>query len=164
MGRVRRDVGLALLLAVALAGCQTPGPGVGGGGIGTATAIGGLGGAAAGGLLGAALGGGATGIAAGTILGGLVGAGTGYVLDQRSQQLQAQTMARSLETAPSGTAATWVNPDNGNQGSVVPVRTYQAPGGMYCREYQQTVVVGGQPQQSHGTACRQPDGSWRVSN
>jgi surface antigen len=73
-------------------------------------------------------------------------------------------MARSLETAPSGTTATWVNPDNGNQGTVMPVRTYQTPAGMYCREYQQTVVVKGQPQQGYGTACRQPNGSWRVSN
>jgi surface antigen len=34
--------------------------------------------------------------------------------------------------------------------------------GAYCREYQQTVVVGGQTQQAYGTACRQPDGSWKV--
>ncbi len=47
---------------------------------------------------------------------------------------------------------------------MVPVRTYRTPAGMYCREYQQTVVVGGQPQQGYGTACRKPDGSWRVTN
>ena len=139
-------------------------PGVGGTGVGTATAVGGLGGAAAGGLLGAALGGGGTGIAAGTILGGLLGAGVGYALDQRSQQLQAQTVARSLETAPSGTTATWVNPDNGIQGTVTPVQTYQTQTGMHCREFQQTITVEGQTQQGHGTACRQPDGSWRIVN
>jgi surface antigen len=32
----------------------------------------------------------------------------------------------------------------------------------YCREYQQTVVVGGQRQSSYGTACMQPDGSWQM--
>jgi hypothetical protein len=31
-----------------------------------------------------------------------------------------------------------------------------------CRSYQTTVVVGGVPHQVAGTACRQPDGSWRV--
>jgi surface antigen len=165
MGLTRTTGRIAVLLTLTLIGCQTAGgPGVAGTGVGAGTAIGGLGGAAAGGLLGAALGGGGTGIAAGTILGGLLGAGVGYVLDQRSQQLQAQTVARSLETAPSGTTATWVNPDNGNQGTVTPVRTYQAPTGTYCREFQQTIIVGGQPQQGHGTACRQPDGSWRMTN
>ena len=31
-----------------------------------------------------------------------------------------------------------------------------------CRSYQTTVVVDGVPHQVAGTACRQPDGSWRV--
>lgn len=34
--------------------------------------------------------------------------------------------------------------------------------GRYCREYQTTVMVGGQPQSSYGTACRMPDGTWRI--
>lgn len=36
--------------------------------------------------------------------------------------------------------------------------------GQYCREYQATVVVGGVPQASYGTACLMPDGVWRVVN
>lgn len=32
----------------------------------------------------------------------------------------------------------------------------------YCREYQRDVRVGGHMEQSYGTACRQPDGSWKV--
>ena len=149
---------VVLMVVVALAGCQA------GGGIGPDTVIGGLGGAAAGGLIGAAAGGGGAGIAAGTILGGLLGAGIGQALDQRSQRLQAETVHHTLETAPSGTVTTWANPDNGTQGTVSPVRTYQDPAGAYCREFEQTVTIGGQPQQSHGTACRQPDGSWRMVN
>ncbi|RTR18148.1 hypothetical protein EJ903_16490 [Azospirillum griseum] len=31
-----------------------------------------------------------------------------------------------------------------------------------CREYQSTVMVGGRPQSSYGTACLQPDGTWRI--
>jgi hypothetical protein len=34
----------------------------------------------------------------------------------------------------------------------------------YCREYQRDVVVGGQRQESYGTACRQPDGAWKIVN
>lgn len=41
---------------------------------------------------------------------------------------------------------------------------YRTSDGRYCREYQAQVIVNGAPQQSYGTACRQPDGSWRVVN
>jgi hypothetical protein len=39
-------------------------------------------------------------------------------------------------------------------GAVAPQQT--------CREYQGSVTVGGQTQPSYGTACLQPDGSWRI--
>jgi Surface antigen len=41
---------------------------------------------------------------------------------------------------------------------------YVARGGQLCREYQRTVMIGNVPQQVHGTACQQPDGSWRMMN
>jgi len=31
-----------------------------------------------------------------------------------------------------------------------------------CREFQSTIVIDGKPQPAHGTACLQPDGTWRV--
>jgi hypothetical protein len=31
-----------------------------------------------------------------------------------------------------------------------------------CREYQTTTIIGGVPQQTYGTACLQPDGTWRI--
>ncbi len=34
--------------------------------------------------------------------------------------------------------------------------------GPYCREFQTTIVIDGQPQSAHGTACQQPDGTWAV--
>lgn len=34
--------------------------------------------------------------------------------------------------------------------------------GRYCREYQSTLTVGGMSQPGYGTACLQPDGSWRI--
>ena len=47
-------------------------------------------------------------------------------------------------------------------GTVTPQPAYQTAEGTYCREYQTTVTVGGQTESAYGTACRQPDGSWRV--
>ncbi len=32
----------------------------------------------------------------------------------------------------------------------------------YCREYQRRVTIGGKVQDSYGTACLQPDGSWKI--
>lgn len=34
--------------------------------------------------------------------------------------------------------------------------------GRYCREYQANTVVNGRAQASYGTACRMPDGQWRI--
>ncbi len=33
-----------------------------------------------------------------------------------------------------------------------------------CREYESTMTIAGQPQSVVGTACRQPDGTWRIVN
>lgn len=33
-----------------------------------------------------------------------------------------------------------------------------------CREYQSTTTIAGQPESVVGTACRQPDGTWRIVN
>ena len=39
---------------------------------------------------------------------------------------------------------------------------YRASNGLTCREFQTTITVGGQAQPAYGTACLQPDGSWKV--
>jgi surface antigen len=144
---------VVILAGCLLMGCESTGP---------KTAIGGLGGAAAGGLLGAALGGDGTGIAAGAILGGLLGGAIGDRLDAADQARANRAATQALETIPSGQSVTWHNPDSGNSGAVTPIRTYQTASGQYCREYQQTIIIGGERHQSYGTACRQPDGSWKI--
>jgi surface antigen len=146
---------VSIVIACLLAACETAGP---------KTAIGGLGGAAAGGLLGAAVGGGKTGIAAGVLLGGLLGGTVGNLLDAADRRRASEAAQRALETAPSGTRVAWNNPDSGNSGTVTPTRTYQTESGSYCRELEQSVIVGGEQHTSHNTACRQPDGNWVVVN
>jgi surface antigen len=126
------------------------------------TLIGGLGAAAAGGLIGAAFHAGPAGVIGGALLGGLVGAAVGDRMDAADKREQSQAAQKALETAPSGKSVAWRNPDSGNNGTVTPVRTYQSPSGQYCREYQQDITVGGQMHEAYGTACRQPDGSWKI--
>jgi surface antigen len=121
-------------------------------------------GAAAGGLIGSQFGSGsgklvATGV--GVLLGGLIGNNVGKQMDanDRARALQAQQAAYQ---APVGQKIVWNNPDNGHSGTVVPVRDGTDASGNYCREFQTTVMIGGQPQQAYGQACRQADGSWKV--
>jgi surface antigen len=126
--------------------------------------VGGLGGAAAGGLIAAAITKSPAGIVGGALLGGLVGGAVGTYLDQRDKELQQQATMKALETTPSGSSIPWRNPNTGHSGSVTPVKTYQEPSGQYCREYQQVITVGGEKQTAYGTACRMPDGSWKITS
>ncbi|WP_119420964.1 hypothetical protein [Desertibaculum subflavum] len=41
---------------------------------------------------------------------------------------------------------------------------FQTPQGQHCREYQANLNIGGAVQPSYGTACLQPDGTWRLMN
>ncbi len=77
-------------------------------------------------------------------------------------QIIGQAGQDALENARSGTVVQWRNPDDGASGTFVPKPAFQDAGGQICREFQQTVTIGGQQQQAWGTACRQSDGSWKL--
>ena len=150
-------LGLAALLS--LAACQSDS-------WGQKQTVGTLGGAAAGGLIGSQFGKGTGNViatAAGVALGGWLGNEIGASLDaaDRNQMQQAQYNAYN---APVGQTIQWNNPQSGHSGSFTPVRDGTAANGAYCREFQQTVTIGGRQQQAYGTACRQPDGSWQIVN
>ena len=100
--------------------------------------------------------------AAGTLVGAFLGNEFGKSLDRADQVAMNQTMQRSLEDSPAGTTSKWNNPSSGHAGTITPRPTYQTRRGTYCREFQQTVTVGGRTEEAYGTACRQPDGSWQV--
>jgi surface antigen len=72
-----------------------------------------------------------------------------------------QAVVRS-HTAPLGETITWNNPNNDHRGSITPVRDGWSESGKYCREFHQTVTIGGRSQDAYGIACRQPDGTWRI--
>ena len=38
----------------------------------------------------------------------------------------------------------------------------QSPQESYCREFQRDVIIDGKPERAYGTACLQPDGSWKI--
>ena len=110
------------------------------------------------------LGGAAAGAGIAAIAGGLLGGAIGHRLDNKDKEMAAQTAATAFETNRTGQPSTWKNPDSGNSGTITPTKTYQASSGQYCREYRQDVIIGGEKQQAYGTACRQPDGSWKIQS
>jgi surface antigen len=129
---------------------------------GTNGILGGLGGAVVGGLLGSTIGGGSGKTLAtigGALAGGLVGNNIATQLSCQDRGFLGNSTERSLNT---GQPVSWRNPDTGNYGDVTPVRSYNSNSGQYCREFQQTIYVGGKKQQGYGTACQQPDGSWKI--
>ncbi|MDN3031028.1 MAG: RT0821/Lpp0805 family surface protein [Candidatus Tisiphia sp.] len=128
---------------------------------GGGTLIGGV----AGGLLGSQFGKGtgqlvATG--AGVLIGALVGGHIGQTMDENDRKLAQLSSQKALETGSSGQSVEWHNPDSGNYGYVTPERAFKNDQGQYCREYTQTVVVGGKQEKAYGKACRKPDGQWEI--
>ncbi|HEX6980842.1 MAG TPA: RT0821/Lpp0805 family surface protein [Alphaproteobacteria bacterium] len=159
--RKRMIAGIVALAVVA--GCAGQG-GPGDYGVNKTTAgglLGGIGGAVAGAQFGKGRGQLAA-VAAGTLLGALIGSEVGKSLDKADQAYANRAYAQA-QAAPIGQTIVWSNPESGHSGTVTPVREGQIPAtGEYCREFQQTVQIGGETQRAYGTACRQPDGSWRV--
>jgi surface antigen len=164
--------GVVLAAALTLAGCAQ-GAGTGGTRLGDACGNlgwGKLGGAAIGGALGG-LAGNQIGRGSGNALATAIGAGAGLLLGGAAgsriddvdcmKAQQAQTAALSPST-PIGQQIQWNDEKTGNYGSFTPTRDGKSATGQYCREYQQTIVIGGEAKQGHGTACREPDGSWKI--
>ena len=158
MLRIKFIIPLVVASALVLAGCS---------GQGQKQTGGSMVGAAAGGLLGAQFGSGTgklVGTALGVLAGAWLGSEVGKTLDNADKAAMRQSSQYALEATKTGHTSDWSNPDSGNSGTVTPTKTYQTAAGEYCREYQQTVTVGGKTQDAYGTACRQADGTWKVKN
>jgi surface antigen len=151
---IKKCIALSLLISLGfLISCETKQQ--------TGTLIGG----AAGALLGSRFGKGSGRLAAtglGAVAGGLIGNQVGSYMDEQDKMKMQQASQNALESSKSGHTSSWRNPDSGNKGTVTPYKAYQNDNGQYCREYTQTITVGGKTHQGYGTACRQPDGSWKI--
>jgi surface antigen len=97
---------------------------------------------------------------AGVVVGGIVGSEIGRRMDEHDRMYAQQAEYAALEEGESERPRRWRNPDNGRYGDVVPGRPYKR-GGLDCRDYTHTIYIDGRPQAMRGTACRNPDGTWR---
>ncbi len=121
-------------------------------------------GAAVGGFLGSHIGKGSGKLAAtgaGVAVGGLIGHEIGREIDSPSSvpATSAPVAAPSLfsDSPPVQTyEPNYVAPP-------APPPTYVDPqAGTYCRPYSQEIRIDGEIKESYGTACLQPDGTWRI--
>jgi surface antigen len=142
---------MILICSASLAGCQNMSQAD----VGTMT------GAVAGGLLGSMVGQGSgriLAIGAGALAGSMIGNAVGKKMDETDQL----KMQQALENNQAGQPAYWRNQKTGVRYEMTPVRNVTHHGNKYCREYRTTADVGGKQQQVYGTACRQPDGAWKI--
>jgi surface antigen len=124
--------------------------------------IGTLTGGVAGGVLGSTVGQGQGRILAigvGTLAGAFIGNAIGKNMDD-TDKLKVQS---ALNNNNVGEPAYWKNAQSGNSYKVVPVKNVTVNGNKYCREYRTVADIGGKKQEMYGTACRQPDGSWKAN-
>ena len=89
--------------------------------------------------------------------GGLIGGSVGAGLNDSDRQTALQAEYRALEHTSAGKSVDWQG--QRGSGAVVAAQPYRV-GSQDCRQYTQTVTVGGHSRSARGTACRNPDGSW----
>lgn len=146
---------VAMPLIAILAGCGAEGPNK----ADTGLVLGGV----AGGIVGNQIGKGRGNVlatVAGAVVGGIIGSEIGRGMDERDRQLAMEAEYDALERGQSNVPRQWRNPDNGRYGDIVPSKPYKR-GATDCRDFTHTVYMDGRPQQMRGTACRNPDGTWR---
>ena len=113
-----------------------------------------------GGVLGSEVGGG-HGRTAAIIIGSLAGAAVGGGVGRSMDDTDRLKTATALESVRTNVTSAWRNPDTGHEYGVTPTKTYDTATGP-CREYTVDSLIGGKKETVYGTACRQPDGSWKT--
>lgn len=153
---MKKIIAVCLVAATAAACSQTNGD------VGPREGFGTVAGAVAGGLLGSTIGGGSGRVVAtvaGAALGGLIGNRIGNSMDTQARQQAYSAEYRALEYGAPGAPVTWRQEQY--YGTVVAGPATPYAGYSRCREYSHTIYINGRPETARGTACRQPDGTWR---
>lgn len=97
----------------------------------------------------------------GAVEGALLGADVGRSLTERDREIASKAEYEALEYGLPGRPTAWHGGRSGNYGEISVGSTYQV-NRLDCREYTHRVFIGGRPRIARGTACRQPDGVWRI--
>lgn len=95
-----------------------------------------------------------------SVIGGIGGSRIGFSLGAEERLTAANAEYRALEYGQSGAPVEWSDRGGSHHGSIVPGKPYQQ-GSRYCRSFTHTVYVKNEPETAKGTACREPDGTWK---
>ena len=147
------------LAALSITGCSVD--------FGPKEAIGTVVGAVIGGVAGSEVGDGTgqlAAVGAGVLIGAFIGSEIGESLDEMDKLYALEAYEKAIETSRVGETTRWENPDSGNSGAYTPTLAYRTEQGQYCREFTQSISVGGTTQDGSGTACRRQDGTWEIVN
>lgn len=97
----------------------------------------------------------------GPVEGGLTGADVGRSLSEAERKLALKAEYEALEYGRSGQPTAWQGRSGQNRGQINVGSSYQV-NRLDCREYTHNVWIGGRLRVVKGTACREPDGVWRI--
>lgn len=99
-----------------------------------------------------------------TLIGMAVGTMLGYIVGNEMDKYDRQKLNNVYETAPSGQASTWENPDSGNSYNVTPQPAYYPQQNMPCRKAEILATIDGKTEKTYTTACRNAAGQWELKN
>jgi surface antigen len=97
----------------------------------------------------------------GPLQGTLLSADVGRSLPQDDREKALQAEYEALEYGRPGVPVSWSGRRAANYGEIVVGSTYEV-NRLECREFTHTIWIGGRARVAKGTACRQPDSTWRV--
>lgn len=81
-------------------------------------------------------------------------------LDETDKPLVAQA-TRKAWALPVGEKSPWKNDKTGHEGFSISTRDGWRTNGVYCREYQETMMVGKDTYQGYAAACKDAGGNWK---
>ncbi len=96
--------------------------------------------------------------------GAVIGAVIGGVIGRQMDKSDHACMGQALEYAQLNQTVTWDNPNQNSNYAVTPLESFKNAAGLECRKYVLKTVVGGQPQDQNGSACRQANGAWQPAS
>ncbi len=97
-----------------------------------------------------------------TLTGTFVGAGLGSVAARAMDASDRRIAATALDILPDGDSSAWRNRETGDSFVFTPTRSFERRG-VRCRDFRLVVAVGGRTDGIGASACRQPDGTWRIT-
>lgn len=101
------------------------------------------------------------GAVVGAFIGGYIGREAGRYMDRADRMMHDHAVVDAIDHDRD---SAWSNPRTGHRGRAEVGRYYHGANG-YCREYKETVWVGGRKFISPPhTACQRPGGPWQIVN